>query len=168
VRRDEEQAFREYVLARQDGLRRTAFLLARQWHAADDLVALTLTKLYRHWARAGAAANLDGYVHTIMANAWLDEQRRPWRRETPVADLPDPPPRPDDGYAAADDRAAVTALLDALAPGQRAVVVLRFYCDLSVLETADALGISTGTVKSQSARALEVLRAAAFTPAGTP
>jgi RNA polymerase sigma-70 factor (sigma-E family) len=156
MRREDEPAFRDFVAGRMERLRRTAYLLCRDWHTADDLVSITLTKLYRHWRRAEAASNLDAYVRGMLARAWLDELRRPWRREIATADLPD-------AAVAADripDRAALAALLDALPPRQRAVVILRFYCDLSVAETAEALGISEGTVKSHASRGLDLLRAA--------
>lgn len=158
--REDEQAYRDFVVARLDRLRRTAYLLCREWHLADDLVSITLTKLYRHWGRAAAAENLDAYVRTIMAHAWLDEKRRGWWRETPTADLPDTV-RDEPAHHAIPVRAALAALLDELPPRQRAVIVLRFYCDLSVTQTAEALGISEGTVKGQSARGLDLLRAAA-------
>ncbi|HEX6871022.1 MAG TPA: SigE family RNA polymerase sigma factor [Micromonosporaceae bacterium] len=152
-------------MARLDRLRRTAYLLCRNWHTADDLVSITLTKLYRHWQRASAAENLDAYVRGMLANAWLDEQRRPWRREIAIADLPDGA-REEAAHVAVSDRAALANLLDELPPRQRAVVILRFYCDMSVAETAQALGIAEGTVKSQAARGLDLLRAAAPDYAG--
>ena len=153
--RDEE--FRDYVTARLEPLRRTAYLLCRDWHTADDLVSITLSKLYRNWARALGADNLDAYVRGILTNAWLDERRRPWRRERSTDEVPD---RADLAAAepAVGEREMLLELLGRLAPRRRAVVVLRFYCDLSVEETAQILGVSTGTVKSQSARALETLR----------
>lgn len=166
MRREDEQRYREFVVARLDRLRRTAYLLCRDWHTADDLVSITLSKLYRHWARAAAADSLDAYVRGILTHAWLDELRRPWRREEATAELPDRP-HVDPGTGALPDRSALAALLTALPRRQRAVVVLRFYCDLSVTETAEILGVSEGTVKSQSARGLVLLRAAARTTTPT-
>ncbi|MFI2708837.1 SigE family RNA polymerase sigma factor [Micromonospora sp. NPDC018662] len=153
--RDDE--FREYVSARLEPLRRTAYLLCRDWHTADDLVSITVSKLYRNWRRARAADNLDAYVRGMLTNAWLDERRRPWRRERSTDDVPD---RADltAGEPAVGEREALLDLLGQLAPRRRAVVVLRFYCDLSVEETAQVLGVSSGTVKSQAARALATLR----------
>jgi RNA polymerase sigma-70 factor (sigma-E family) len=153
VKEHEEAAFREYVGARMERLRRTAFVYCRDWHTADDLVGTTLVKLYEHWNRAQRAANLDAYVHGILAHAWLDERRRPWRREQAVGDLPDRVQ-----LEAAGSDGDVFAMLAELPPRRRACLVLRFYCDLSVEQTAEILGISTGTVKSQTARALEALR----------
>ena len=154
----EDDEYREFVLSRLDRLRRIAYLLCRNWHTADDLVSITLTRLYRNWGRARAATSLDAYVRAILTHAWLDEQRRPWRRE----DVTDRPPdrAAEVSFSGASDRAELAALLTALPRRQRAVVVLRFYCDLSVAETAGLLGVSEGTVKSQSARGLEILRAA--------
>jgi RNA polymerase sigma-70 factor (sigma-E family) len=153
VKAYEEAAFRQYVEARMERLRRTAFLYCRDWHTADDLVSTALVKLYEHWHRAQRADNLDAYVHGILAHVWLDEKRRPWRRERVLSEIPDqvqPGPMPSE--------AGVFALLAELPPRRRACVVLRFYCDLSVEQTAEILGISPGTVKSQTARALEALR----------
>jgi RNA polymerase sigma-70 factor (sigma-E family) len=153
VKAHEEAEFRQYVAARMDRLRRTAFLYCRDWHTADDLVSTTLVKLYEHWRRAQQAENLDAYVHGILAHAWLDERRKPWRREQTVEDVPEhvqpTTPLPDGD---------LFALLASLPPRRRACLVLRFYCDLSVEQTAEILGVSTGTVKSQTARALEALR----------
>jgi RNA polymerase sigma-70 factor (sigma-E family) len=162
MRGDQEREYREYVAARLPRLRRTAYLLCRDWHAADDIVSITLTKLFRHWARARASHNLDAYVRGMLARAWLDERRRPWRREIATADPPDIP-MDEAAHAAIVQRDVVMALLASLPPRQRAVVVLRYYCDLSVDETAEALSVSHGTVKSQSARGLDLLRAAART-----
>src|SRR6185369_1058549 len=157
MRAAEEAAFREYVAARMERLRRTAFLYCRDWHTADDLVSTTLVKLYQHWRRAQQAGSLDAYVYGILAHAWLDERRRPWRREHAVPELPDqasPTPTGRD--------ADVLGLLASLPPGRRACVVLRYYCDLSVEQTAEVLGISPGTVKSQTARGLDMLRGPAI------
>jgi len=153
-------AYREYVSGRLDQLRRTAFLLCGDWHLADDLTSTALVKLYRHWRTASEAGNLDAYVRRILLRAWLDERRRPWRRERAFEWVPEPDTAPD---PAADpsrvaDRLAVLGLLAELPPRRRAVLVLRYFCDLSVEDTAEALGCSTGTVKSQTARALDDLR----------
>jgi RNA polymerase sigma-70 factor (sigma-E family) len=160
VRRHDEDEYREFVLSRLDRLRRTAYLLCRDWHTSDDLVSITLGRLYRGWHQVRDADSPDAYVRTILTRAWLDERRRPWRRET-VTDAP-PETKADASYTAVSDRAQLAALLTALPPRQRAVVVLRFYCDMSVAETAELLGVSEGTVKSQSARGLEILRAASL------
>lgn len=147
--------YREYVAGRMDQWRRTAYLLCGDWHTADDLVSTALVKLLRHWRRVSVMENIDGYARRVLVRAWLDERRRPWRREFSRADVPDSAARSEYDVA---DRMAVLALLNELPPRRRAVLVLRFFCDLSVEETAEALGCASGTVKSQTARALDVLR----------
>jgi len=151
----DEAAYREYVTHRMDGLRRTAYLLCGDWHTADDLVSAALVKLLRHWRRVSAMEAPDAYVRRMLLRAWLDERRRPWRREHVTAALPDRAVRSADPT----DRLHVLALLAELPPRRRAVLVLRYFCDLSVEETAAALDCSEGTVKSQTARALDSLRA---------
>ncbi|GAA1644049.1 SigE family RNA polymerase sigma factor [Catellatospora bangladeshensis] len=152
----DEGEYRQFAGARMEQLRRTAFLLCRDWHQADDLVAITLGKLYRNWGRARRADNVEAYVRGILMNAFLDETRRPWRREEPAEQLPEAAGPQD--IDTVDTRADLLALLDKLGPGRRAVVVLRFYCDLSVQDTAAILNISEGAVKSQAARGLHTLR----------
>jgi RNA polymerase sigma-70 factor (sigma-E family) len=147
--------YREYVSSRMDQFRRTAYLLCGDWHTADDLVSTALVKLLRHWRRVSAMDNIDAYVRRVLLRAWLDERRRPWRREHAHAVLPDAAAPSGRDVA---DRMAVLALLNELPARRRAVLVLRFFCDLSVEETAEALGCATGTVKSQTARGLEALR----------
>jgi RNA polymerase sigma-70 factor (sigma-E family) len=160
VNRADEEEYRQFVAARLESLRRTAYLLCRDWHTADDLVAIAIGKLYRHWRRVRAADNVDAYARGVLTNAWLDEWRRPWRREKATGDLPD---QVDVEFpqAALVERQALLDLLQQLPPRRRAVLVLRFYCDLSVEETAQVLGISSGTVKSQAARGLDTMRALA-------
>ena len=160
MRRSDEAQYRDFVVARLDRLRRSAYLLCRDWHMADDLVSITLTKLYRNWRRASEAASLDSYVRTILAHVWVDYNGRSWRREDSTAEPPEVASLAVPAEAVLD-RAALAKLLTELPNRQRAVIVLRFYCDMSVAETADVLGVSEGTVKSQSARGLELLRAAA-------
>lgn len=152
----DEAEFRDYVSTGARLVRRTAYPVCRDWHLADDVVAVVLDKLYRHWSRRQEIANLDAYVAGMLARAAIDEGRRPWRREAPGWELPD---RPVAAYEATVDRLTLDGYLAQLGPRRRAVLVLRFYHDLSVEETAEVLGISTGTVKSQSARGLERLRA---------
>ncbi|MEW2377014.1 SigE family RNA polymerase sigma factor [Micromonospora sp. NPDC047812] len=152
----DEDEYRQFVEARLEHLRRTAYLLCRDWHTADDLVSITLGKLYRAWPRVRAAENVEAYVRQVLTRAWLDERRRPWRRERSTDEVPDdaaPDTEPD-----LADRELLLDLLGKLPERRRAVLVLRYYCDLSVEETAQILGITTGTVKSQAARALESLR----------
>jgi RNA polymerase sigma-70 factor (sigma-E family) len=155
----DDQSYREYVAGNLDRWRRTAFLLCGDWHTADDLTSTVLVKLFRHWKRAALFDNRDAYVRRMLMRAWLDERRRPWhRRETVTEALPETAgtTSADSGV---DQRMSVLSLLGALPPRRRAVLVLRYFCDLSVEEVAEAMGCSEGTVKSQTARALESLRA---------
>ncbi|MEV7038664.1 SigE family RNA polymerase sigma factor [Amycolatopsis sp. NPDC051061] len=156
MKRPEEAGFRDYVTARMDVLRRTAYLLCRDWHLADDLVSITIGKLYRHWPRVRLMDHVDAYVHRILVRTWLDEKARAWRREEPAETLPEPAVLPSDDVV---ERLGLLELLDALPPRRRAAVVLRYYCDLSVEDTAEILECSSGTVKSQTARGLDSLRA---------
>ncbi len=158
MKRSEENAYREYVTARMEVMRRTAYLLCRDWHTADDLVSITLSKLYKHWSRIGQQTAIDAYTRKVLLRTWLDEKRRPWRREQPTEELPELPTAAE---FAVVSRAQLLDLLDGLPPRRRAAVVLRLYLDLSVEETAEILGCSTGTVKSQTARGLDTLRARA-------
>lgn len=151
----DEAGYREYVTHRLDGFRRTAFLLCGDWHQADDLVSIALVKLLRHWRRVSAMEQPDAYVRRMLLRTWLDERRRPWRREHPTSTVPDRAAEAADR----DARMDVVAHLAELPPRRRAVLVLRYFCDLSVEETAAALGCTEGTVKSQTARALDTLRA---------
>jgi len=152
----DEAGYREYVIHRLDGFRRTAFLLCGDWHQADDLVSIALVKLLRHWRRVSVMEQPDAYVRRVLLRTWLDERRRPWRREHPTEVVPD---RPDPSRADREAHTDVMAHLAELPPRRRAVLVLRYFCDLSVEQTAAALGVTEGTVKSQAARALDTLRA---------
>jgi RNA polymerase sigma-70 factor (sigma-E family) len=158
VKRDDEDHYRQFVVANMERLRRAAYLLCRDWHTADDLVAITIGKLYRSWSRAQDASNLNAYVRAILVRSWLDEQRRPWRREQVTDEMPElASPEPTDVI----DRMTMLDLLGVLTPRRRAVAVLRFYFDLSVEETAEMLGCSAGTVRGLTSRAFEALRARA-------
>ena len=156
VRADDERAYVDYVTERQVWIRRLAFRLCGDWDRAEDLAQHVCVRLYVHWQKARKADSIDAYVRTIVVHAWLDEQARGWfRRVISVAAVPERPTRPADPEHRLD-------LLDALAeiaPGQRVVLVLRYWEQLSVSETAAVLRCSEGTVKSQTARGLASLRA---------
>jgi RNA polymerase sigma-70 factor (sigma-E family) len=149
--RDDE--FEEYVVQRRTQLRRVAYLLTGDVHAAEDLVQTTLMKLYVAWPRV-RSASADGYARRILVNASIDESKRPWRREAPGLDGIDPSAR--EGMAT-EDRSAIVAALAQLPIGQRRVVVLRHFLGMSVEETAADLDCGAGTVKSQTSRALAKL-----------
>lgn len=159
MKSSEEQAFREFVSARRPGLVRTAYLLSGDWHRAEDVVATAIVKLYTAWRRVSRADNPDAYARQVVVRTWLDETRRPWRRELPVEALPDRP----SGHAetavdATVSRADLRLLLAKMPARQRAVLVLRFYDDLSVERTAEILGCSRGAVTTLTSRALGTIR----------
>ncbi|WP_380279164.1 SigE family RNA polymerase sigma factor [Kitasatospora purpeofusca] len=157
AKQDGDAEFTEFVAARAPWLRKVAYLLCGDWHRADDLVQEAVTKLYVRWGRLSGVENLDGYARTVLLNTFLAEQRSPWWRWTARRDTEAVPeravPAPD-----VDGSVDLRRALAALPPRQRATVVLRYYCDLTVEQTAAALECSTGTVKSQSARGLGSLR----------
>jgi RNA polymerase sigma-70 factor (sigma-E family) len=147
--------FSEYVAARQRALLRSAWLLTGDWAAAEDLVQTALVRTWPHWRRLADEHAAEAYVRRVMLNTWSSWWRRRWRGETPTGDLPDTP-RDDGGDA--DLRAVLVAAVLRLPKRQRAVVVLRYLDDLSEARTADVLGCSPGTVKSQASKALATLR----------
>jgi RNA polymerase sigma-70 factor (sigma-E family) len=150
-----EPEFDEYVGGRLSSLRQLAFVLSRDWHQADDVVQGALTKLYLHWPKARAATSIDAYARTIVVHEFLRQQRSSWARLVSVTSLP--PDRP--GTASdADTALDLSAALATLPGRQRATLVLRYYCDLSVEQSAQVLNCSPGTVKSQTAKALQALR----------
>jgi RNA polymerase sigma-70 factor (sigma-E family) len=151
---DTDAAFTAYATARAPALRRTAYLLCGDWHLAEDLVQTTLTKLYLAWGRVERRNEIDAYVRRVLARSWIDETRRSSHREVVTATAPEVEVAGPD----LDDRVVLLRALDEVPPGQRLVLVLRFWDDLSIAETAAALGCSEGNVKSQAARGLEALR----------
>ncbi|MBB2942732.1 RNA polymerase sigma-70 factor (sigma-E family) [Actinoplanes lutulentus] len=155
MRSDEEREYVEYVSGRLPRLHRAAYLLCADSFQADDIVQTTLTSLYLGWRKAVRADNLDGYVHRILVRRFLDEKRRPWTRVLLGDRIPETPAVADRDVEAHD---SLMAALRTLPKGQRAVIVLRFFSDLSVEATAEALGCSTGNVKSQCSRGLAALR----------
>jgi RNA polymerase sigma-70 factor (sigma-E family) len=155
MRAEAEREYVEYLRARLPRWHRTAYLLCGDAHLAEDLVQSTALALYRKWRAVQAADNVDAYVQRVLVNQFLGEKRRPWSRVL-LSDRP--PDRVAPAGLAAEERDAVRAALARLAPRQRAVLVLRYFCDLSVEDTAVALHCSTGNVKSQTARGLVAMR----------
>src|SRR5262249_52104673 len=143
-------------------LRRTAFLFCGDWHLAEDLMQQALVKIYRSWPRVRQRESLTNYARTVLLRTWLDEKRRPFRRsELSGAELPQVPDAaadPANGTGRAWARELVHRALLELPRGQRAVLVLRYFDDLSVAETAKVMRCAEGTVKSQAARGLDALR----------
>ena len=154
---DRDADFTAYLQARQGHLLRTAYLLTGDRHQAEDLLQTALAKLYLAWDRIHDRESVDGYVRRILVNENSSLWRRAWRRrEWTTDDLPDTSPS-HDSYDEGLAR-AVWEVVSTLPRKARAVVVLRYYEQLSEAETAEALGISVGTVKSQASRALAALR----------
>jgi RNA polymerase sigma-70 factor, ECF subfamily len=150
--------FRAYVVARSHLLLRTAYLLTGDHQLAEDLLQTALTKTYLAWGRIRDRGSIDAYVRRVMVTTQVSWWRRRWRAEIPTEALLEPAVR--DEPPEVLERAAMWELLRGLPPRQRAVVVLRYYEDLSEVEIARTLGCTPGTVKSQAHRALASLRSA--------
>lgn len=156
---DKERDYVDYVTANLPALLRLARLLCRDAHRAEDIVQTTITRLYVHWNRASAAEHLDSYVRTMLVRAFLSEQRLAWAKVRLFGSAQDLPgttaaPGPD-----VETRDLVHTALSRVAPKQRAVLVLRFLCDLPVAEVAGILGCSTGNVTGLTSHGLKRLRA---------
>ncbi len=145
--------FEEFVLAHTPALHRTAVLLTGDPHGARDLLQEALLKAWKAWGRI--TDDHGAYVRTILVREFLSSRRRRWHGETPTAELPETPAAPgtevETGLTLAD-------AVRELPRQQRAVVVLRYFHDLTEAETARTLGVAVGTVKSHHARALVALR----------
>jgi RNA polymerase sigma-70 factor (sigma-E family) len=146
-----KEGFEQWVAARRGALLRTAYLLTGDPHGAEDLVQVALLKAVPHWRRI--AANPEPYVRRILARESVHRWRRRRWREVHTDQVPETRV---EGPGA--DRVVLQQALARLAPRQRAVIVLRYYEDLTERETAALLGVTTGTVKSQARDALARLR----------
>jgi RNA polymerase sigma factor (sigma-70 family) len=160
----------DFVVARGPALHRTAVLLTRQEQAAEDLVQIALAKAWRSWGRIDG--NHEAYVRRIIVNEFASSWRRRWRGEVSTAEVPElsrdghgssvdhggPGGGDGDHGDAVSTRQSLLAALATLPPRQRAVVVLRFFHDYTEAATAEAMGTSVGTVKSQTFKALAALR----------
>ncbi|MEV7329310.1 SigE family RNA polymerase sigma factor [Micromonospora sp. NPDC093244] len=151
-----EEEFRDFVAARSAALLRTAYLLTGDWATAEDLLQTALTKTYLAWKRLGGIEAVEPYARRVMVNTSTSWWRRRWHGERPTEVLPE--------RAGIDeieqqlDRDLLWRHLKELPTRQRAVLVLRYYEDMSEAQTAAMLDISPGTVKSQASRALATLR----------
>lgn len=160
----DDTAFVEFVRNRAPSLYRYGYLLTGSAHDADDLVQDALMKLRGAWSRVQRQDDPIGYIRTTMARLHVNSRRRR-RREFLIAAVPDSShvdsgmARVDAGIKRSGTDELIWNLLGALPPRQRAVLVLRYYEQLSDEEIASGLGISSGTVRSQASRALEKLRA---------
>jgi RNA polymerase sigma-70 factor (sigma-E family) len=153
VRPTDDEDFSAYVAARWAPLVRVGVYLGCTPTEAEDLVQSTLLRCYRSWSRVRRADRIDAYVHRALVTTLAKSRRRLWRGEVPTADLPDQRPVEVD----TDARADLLRALGRLSPDHRAVLVLRFVGDLTEQQTADALDVPLGTVKSRVARALAAI-----------
>ncbi|MDP3711141.1 MAG: SigE family RNA polymerase sigma factor [Mycobacteriales bacterium] len=147
------EGFDEWVAATAPRLHRTAYLLVGDWALAQDLVQHACAST---WSRWSSVESPEAYARSVMARTASAWWRRTWRGEVPTDVLPE---SVDDPWSDVDSRDAVARALRSLPSKQRAVVVLRFFDDLSEADTAAALGWPVGTVKSTTSRALAALRA---------
>ncbi|WP_306215678.1 SigE family RNA polymerase sigma factor [Actinoplanes sp. RD1] len=154
-RRARDEEFTAFVEATATRLRRSAYLMCRDWHTAQDLTQQTYTKMYASWDRIRTSAGLEGYSRRVLMNLVFDQQKRLKGSELVLADLPDdagPPP------SSPELRLALVDALAHLSVEDRAVLVLRHAEDHSVGTVAAILGISVSSVKMRNARALARLR----------
>ncbi|MFF8862170.1 RNA polymerase sigma-70 factor, sigma-E family [Streptomyces sp. 1222.5] len=161
-KRARNEEFQSFVVGRWPRLMRTAFLLTGQQHAAEDLVQSTLEQVYVHWRKVGSADDPEAYVRRVMINAHARRHRRrlkeflaPKDDSGLVREVADT----GDRIAQADDRSALLKALAQLPARQREAVVLRYWEDLTETQTAEAMGCSVGTVKSNAAKGIAKLRA---------
>jgi RNA polymerase sigma-70 factor (sigma-E family) len=148
-----DDEFTEFATARAQRLRDLGYLLCGDWHQAQDLTQQTLAKMYLAWSRV-KRENVDAYARQVMLREFISERRRRRSTEQPVARLPDQPSIPDQ----ADLRITLVQALGRLAPNRRAVVVLRYWDDLSVETVADIMRMTPAAVKSLTHRAVDDLR----------
>jgi RNA polymerase sigma-70 factor (sigma-E family) len=150
----DEERFEAFVAARAGALWRSAWLLTGDGYLAEDLVQTALAKAWPRWKAIRDEGRFEAYVRRTLFTTYVAWWRRRWRGERPTDRLPDAPASTGDLDRARDLRSALAALPRM----QRAVVVCRWFEDLSEADTADRLGISVGTVKSHGSRALATLR----------
>ena len=154
--------FVEYARVAAGQLRRTAYLLCRDWDLAADLTQTTLTRIFVHWQRITRRDNLHAYARQVLFNAFLDHQRSKRSHEVVTAEFGDVPGTGED----TDLRLTLIDALGRIPPRDRAILVLRYWEDLSVESVAEILRLPTGTVTSRSARSLARLRRLLGQPTG--
>jgi RNA polymerase sigma-70 factor (sigma-E family) len=146
--------FIEFAAVEMTRLRRTAFLLCGDWHGAEDLTQIALTRTLLAWRRISKLENAHAYAHRTLVNAYLGQRRTRRPGEVPLASVPDMAGLP----GTSDLRMVLLDALATLPPQARAIVVLRYWEDQSVEQVAETLRCSTSSVKGQSARGLQKLR----------
>ena len=155
MRSERDAGFADYMSARRSSLLRLAVLLTQDPHQADDLLQAAMTRTYVYWHKAAKADDIDAYVRAILFREFIRERQSGWARRVSLTSQPvEQPATIPDREGALDLRNAVAAL----PPRQRAVLVLRYYCDLNIDQAAAALSCTSGTIKSQTAKALDSLR----------
>ena len=150
--------FEEYAQARVVRLRQRAYLLCRDWHLAQDLTQITLSRLYASWRKVVKADNIDAYAAKVMVRVFLDHKRLKSSHEV-VSDTMPSASAVVDGSGGPELRLTLMEALGRLGPRARAIVVLRYWEDHSVDTVAELLGVTPSLVKTQSMRALAELRA---------
>src|ERR1700755_2181677 len=151
-----EEQFHEFVRVRSAALLRLAFLVSADVNLAEDLLQTTLSKTYLAWRRLDGMDSVEAYARRVLVNTATSWWRRRWRGEQPTLALPERPSA--DQTDAVAERDAMWQAVATLPGRARAVIVLRYYEDLTESDAAALLGVSIGTIKSQSARALATLR----------
>lgn len=154
---ERERGFDAFVRDSSRGLLRVGWLLTGDWATAEDLVQTALVTTWRKWRTIRRADRPAVYVHRVMMTTYLGWRRRRWTGEVPSADMPDRAAGPDE-FGRFDLQQSLRSAMHRLPPKQRATITLRYFLDLSERATADALGCSLGTVKSNAARAIATLR----------
>jgi len=154
----QDEDYAAFVVHRWASLVKSAILLGCTVHEAEDVTQTALMRCYTSWTKVSRAADPDAYVYRILLNTHADSRRRRWWGESPTDALPE------HSYADADQEAvdladAINRALSRLSLVNRQVLVLRYYAHLSEQQTAQALGIAAGTVKSRLSRALHQLAA---------
>ncbi|MEY9904648.1 RNA polymerase sigma-70 factor (sigma-E family) [Catenulispora sp. MAP12-49] len=154
-----EEEFRDFAIAVQGHLRRSAYLLCGDWHLAEDIVQSAFVKIFRVWRRVRKMDNQLGYARQVVYRCFLDQYRKD-KRQVPVVSIAGVAEHAltESSFDGSSFDGFVLEALAELPPKARAVIVLRFWEDMSVEQTATVLGVTTGTVKSQTSRAVAQLR----------
>ncbi|HEX4019341.1 MAG TPA: SigE family RNA polymerase sigma factor [Frankiaceae bacterium] len=153
----EPEGFRDFVIARSPGLVRSAWLLTGDLATAEDLVQTALAKVWSRWAQVRRQDAPEAYVRRVLMSTFLTWNRRRWRAELAVGEMPEAAVSKDD-FHEVELRMSVAHALRGLPRRQRAVMVLRYFDDLTEAQVAQAMSCSVGTVKSQNAKAIRQLR----------
>ncbi|WP_436774085.1 SigE family RNA polymerase sigma factor [Yinghuangia sp. YIM S09857] len=156
MRAENDSAFDAFVVARGAALRRTAYLLCGNWHTAEDLVQTAFTKVYVRWHRIREPGARNEYARQVLVRSYIDLTRKLSHGESPTGTLPDTPAR---GPGDPDTQMSLMAALARVSPAYRAVLVLRFWEDQSIEQTAALLDKNSGAVRSATTRGLDQLRA---------